>query len=229
MGDDASPEHKAQYEMWKNIVRNIHNNNQAGLVLPLMYDPDTKQPMYKFSLLKNDGGKAYDTKSIKEYYCNAILTSLSADHLLMGQSSTGNYALGTMKGTMAAIAIESKLKEICNVVNQHLIPLLAKLNGWDLTRLPTLSAEDLEATSLEEVSKYVQRTASTGILPVTIEVVNKVLDGLGLEPLPEGTNLDDVLPKSTSRASDGMQSSGAGTSTDGNNVASDDNNLDNTA
>ena len=229
MGDDASPEHKAQYEMWKNIVRNIHNNNQAGLVLPLMYDPDTKQPMYKFSLLKNDGGKAYDTKSIKEYYCNAILTSLSADHLLLGQSSTGSYALGTMKGTMAAIAIESKLKEICNVINQHLIPLLAKLNGWDLTRLPTLSAEDLEATSLEEVSKYVQRTASTGILPVTIEVVNKVLDGLGLEPLPEGTNLDDVLPKSTSRASDGMQSSGAGTSTDGNNVASGDNNLDNTA
>ena len=140
MGADASPEHKQQYEDIKSIVRNIQNNNQAGIVWPLIYDPDTKQPMYKFSLLKNDGGKAYDTKNIKEYYCNAILTALSADHLLMGQSSTGSYALGTMKGTMAAIAIESKLKEICNVVNQHLIPLLAKLNGWDLTRLSTLSA-----------------------------------------------------------------------------------------
>ena len=68
----------------------------------------------------------------------------------MGQSSTGSYALGNIKGTMSAIAIESKLKEICNVINQHLIPLLARLNGWDLTRLPTLVAEDLEATSLEE-------------------------------------------------------------------------------
>ena len=64
------------------MVRNIHNNNQAGIVWPLLYDPDTKQPMYKFSLLKNDGGKAYDTKSIKEYYCNAILTALSADVLI---------------------------------------------------------------------------------------------------------------------------------------------------
>ena len=59
--------------------------------------------MYEFSLLKNDGGKSYDTKSIKEYYCNAILTALSADVLLLGQSSTGSYALGNMKGTMAAI------------------------------------------------------------------------------------------------------------------------------
>ena len=230
MGDDASPEHKAQYEMWKNIVRNIHNNNQAGLVLPLMYDPDTKQPMYKFSLLKNDGGKAYDTKSIKEYYCNAILTSLSADHLLMGQSTTGSYALGTMKGTMAAIAIESKLKEICNVINQHLIPLLAKLNGWDLTRLPTLSAEDLEASSLEETSKYLQRVGAVGFLPRTPEVINKVLDVLGLEPLKEGADLDEILTSSISRSGDGM-TSGLNDGV-GNNTGSNDNsstNLDNTA
>lgn len=229
MGADASPEHKQQYEDIKNIVRNIQNNNQAGLVLPLVYDPETKQPMYKFSLLKNDGGKAYDTKNIKEYYCNAILTALSADHLLMGQSSTGSYALGTMKGTMAAIAIESKLKEICNVVNQHLIPLLAKLNGWDLTRLPYLEAEDLEASSLEEVSKFLQRTGSIGFLPRTPEVINKVLDVLGLEPLKEDEDLDAILTSSISRAGDGFATAGAGTSTDGNNVASGDNNLDNTA
>jgi len=70
MDDDADAAHKAQYEGFKNIVRNIQNNNQSGLVLPLAYDENTKQPLYKFSLLKNDGGKAYDTKSIKEYYCN---------------------------------------------------------------------------------------------------------------------------------------------------------------
>jgi len=229
MDDDADAAHKAQYEGFKNIVRNIQNNNQSGLVLPLAYDENTKQPLYKFSLLKNDGGKAYDTKSIKEYYCNAILTALSADILLLGQSSSGSYSLGNLKGTMSAIAIESKLKEICNVINQHLIPLLGKLNGWDLTKLPSLVAEDLEASSLEETSKFIQRTASTGMLPRTPEVINKVLDILGLEPLPEGTDLDSVLTPSTTRASDGMNTNGAGTSTDPNNIASGDGNLDNTA
>lgn len=229
MDDDADAAHKAQYEGFKNIVRNIQNNNQSGLVLPLAYDENSKQPLYKFSLLKNDGGKAYDTKSIKEYYCNAILTALSADILLMGQSSSGSYSLGNLKGTMSAIAIESKLKEICNVINQHLIPLLGKLNRWDLTKLPSLVAEDLEASSLEETSKFIQRTASTGMLPRTPEVINKVLDILGLEPLPEGTDLDSVLTPSTTRASDGLATAGAGTSTDPNNIASGDGNLDNTA
>jgi hypothetical protein len=205
MADDAEPSHKAQYELWQNIVRNTHNNQQAGMVLPLMYDEITKQPLFKFELLKNDGGKAYDTKSIKEYYCNAMLTALSADILLMGQSSTGSYALGSIKGTLSAIAIESKLKEICNVVNQHLIPLLGRLNGWEATRLPSLTVEDLEAVSLEEISKFVQRIGSVGYLPRTREVVNKVLDGLGLEPLAEDVELDDVLQPSVSRASDGME------------------------
>ena len=124
----------------------------------------------------------------------------------------------------------SKLKEICNVVNQHLIPLLAKLNGWDLTRLPTLSAEDLEASSLEETSKYLQRVGAVGFLPRTPEVINKVLDVLGLEPLKEGTDLDEILTSSISRSGDGM-TSGLNDGV-GNNTGSNDNsstNLDNTA
>ena len=230
MSPKASPELQQQYEQIKNIVRNIHNNNQAGVVWPLAYDENSKLPMYEFSLLKNDGGKSYDTKSIKEYYCNAILTALSADVLLLGQSNTGSYALGNMKGTMTAIAIEYKLKEICNVINQHLIPLIAKYNDWDLTRLPYIVAEDLEAVSLEEVSKFIQRTGAVGFLPRTPAVVNKVLDTLGLEPIQEGADLDDILTSNVSRSGEGMVeglSNGIGTAT-----AEDDNssvNLDNTA
>jgi hypothetical protein len=230
MANDAEPEVQAQYNMWQNIVRNTHNNEQAGMVLPLMYDDITKQPLFKFELLKNDGGKAYDTKSIKEYYCNAILTALSADILLMGQSSSGSYALGNIKGTLAAMAVESKLKEICNVINQHLIPLLGKLNGWNIARLPTMTAEDLEAISLEEVSKYLQRVGSIGFLPRTPEVVNKILDVLGLDALAEDVTLDEVLTPSTSRAGDGMATPFEGTSTkQGNGTDTSAKNLDNKA
>lgn len=227
MSADATPEQKAQFEMWKNIVRNIHNNQQAGLVLPLIYDPDTKLPLYKFELMKNEGGKAYDTTKIKQYYTNAILTSLSADVLVLGQSGTGSYALGSMKNTMTAIAIEARLHEICNVINKHLIPLLAEYNDWPMDRLPTLKFEDLEATNLEELSKYLQRTASTGFLPRTHDVVNKVLDGLGLDPVAEDVDLDSILPESKSKAGQGMATAGDGTSTDPLNIDGNDNNPDN--
>lgn len=231
MATDAGPEAKAQLQMWQNIVRNLHNNQQSGLVTPLVYDEVTKQPLYKFSLLKNEGGKAYDTSAIKQYYMNSILTAMHCDVLIMGQSNTGSYALGSIKGTMAAVAVESKLREISNVINTHLIPMLGEANGWDLTRLPELTFEDLESTSLEETSKYIQRIGAVGYLPRTLEVVNKVLDGLGLDALPEDTNLDDVLPEKTTKSGDGMkQGLGSGTG-DATGVAGDasSTNADNTA
>jgi phage gp29-like protein len=148
----------------------------------------------------------------------------------MGQSSSGSYALGNIKGTLAAMAVESKLKEICNVINQHLIPLLGKLNGWNIARLPTMTAEDLEAISLEEVSKYLQRVGSIGFLPRTPEVVNKILDVLGLDALAEDVTLDEVLTPSTSRAGDGMATPFEGTSTkQGNGTDTSAKNLDNKA
>lgn len=228
MAQDADAATQAQFEMWKSIVRNIHNNQQSGLVLPQKIDPETKLPMFKFELLKNEGGKAYDTSSIKQYYVNSILTALSADILIMGQGSTGSYALGSIKGTLSAIAIESKLKEICNVINKHLIPMLGRLNGWDLTRLPFLDIDDLESVSLEEVSKFLQRTGSIGILPRTKEVVDRVLNLIGLDSLPEGTNLDDVLLDNTSKSGQELNNPLDGsrkTAVAGN---SNDNNLDNT-
>ncbi len=228
MAQDADAATQAQFEMWKSIVRNIHNNQQSGLVLPFKIDETTKQPIFKFELLKNEGGKAYDTSAIKQYYSNAILTALSADILVMGQGSTGSYALGSIKGTLSAIAIESKLKEICNVINQHLIPLIGRMNGWELTRLPYLSIDDLESVSLEEVSKFLQRTGSIGILPRTPEVVNRVLNLLGLDSLPDGTDLDSVLLDNTSKSGQELDNPLDGSRKTATPNNDNDNNLDNT-
>lgn len=228
MDKEASPHMQEQYRLFQHIVSNVSSNQQGGMVLPQMYD-EKGNPLFKFELLKNDGGKAYDTSKIKEYYSNCILTALSADLLKMGQTSTGSYALGNIKTTLSAIAIESRLKEISNVINLQLIPLIAKYNDWDLNRLPTLEFDDLENTSLEEFSKFAQRLASVGFLPQTEDVINRVLEVGGFDQLPPNTVLEEVLPKSTSRAGDGYTSSGAGTSTDGNNIATGDGNLENTA
>lgn len=228
MAPDASPEQKAQYEVWKNIVRNIHLNQQSGLVTPLVYDPETKQPLYKFELMKNDGGKAYDTTKIKEYYQKAILTALHADILIMGQSNTGSYALGNIKGTMTAISIEARLMEIANVINHHLIPLLAEYNGWDKTRLPELHFEDIESTDVEQLSKAYQRAASTGLLEIDRAVLNKVRESIGVDPKPDDAPVDwENLTGNTSRSGDGFASAGDGTSTDGNNIDSNDDNKEN--
>jgi len=227
MAEDADETTKAQYNEWKNIVRNIQQNQQSGMVLPLAYDETTKQPLFKFELLKNEGGKAYDTTNIKQYYSNAILTALSADLLIMGQGSTGSYALGNIKNSLSAIAIESKLKEICNVVNHHLIPLIARMNGWEMTRLPFIAVDDLESVSLEETSKFLQRVGSIGILPKTLPVVNRVLNLIGLDALPEDADLSELLTDNTSKAGQELDNPLEGSRRTASTGNDNDNNLDN--
>lgn len=229
MATDASPEQKAQMQMWENIVRNIHNNNQAGLVTPLIYDEVTKQPLYKFSLLKNEGGKAYDTSAIKQYYVNSILTALHCDLLIMGQSSTGSYALGSIKNTMAAVAVETKLREIANVINQHLIPLLADQNGWNLARLPQILFDDLEGDADPEGwSKLLQRAASVGLIEKDRAILNRVREMLGVDAYPSDKPVDEsILTGNTSKSGNELGNPNEGSRTSSTDQNDNDLNLDN--
>lgn len=228
MAEDASPEQKAIYEYYKNVVRNIQMNQQGGLVLPMAYDPETKGPLFKFELLSAEGGKAYDTNAIVNRYDNKILTSMGCDILIMGQSGGGSYALGSIKSTMTALAIESRLREICNVVNNHLIPLTAKYNGWNPARLPTLSFDDLEASNLEEWSKAIQRAASTGMIERDRPMLNKTREMLGVDPYAEDEPVhDELLTGATSKSGQGMQTPFEGTRTSDGGGNDNDGNADN--
>ena len=49
----------------------------------------------------------------------------------LGQDGVGSYSLADSKTNMLAMAIESRLKEIRDVLNSELIPFLSRLNGWN--------------------------------------------------------------------------------------------------
>ena len=227
---DATPDQKAIRAYWENALRNLQQNQQSAVMLPSAFDPETRQPLFKLELLSVDGKKGFDTTKVKEYYKNLILTSLFADLLTMGQSSTGSYSLGSIKTSLVGVAIENIVKGICDTLNNDLIKQTYLLNGWDASRRCRIDYDNLEAPNMEEFSKYVQRVASVGFMTKDLDTVNKVRENMGLDELPEGADLDKLLTDNTSRASDGMKKgSGNGTS---DNVAGSDtsaNNADNAA
>lgn len=228
MSADATPEQKQIYEMFKNIVRNIQNNQQAGLVIPQAFDPDSKQPLFKFELLGVEGGKSYDTTKIKEYYKNNILTALFADLLILGQNATGSFALGTTKMQLMGVAIEALLREIQDVVNNDLIRHTFELNGWDIARMPTVHYGDFEADDLEAFSKAIQRMSSVGMIERDREVLNKVRESLGVTPFPEDEPVkEDLLTGNTSKAGKGMDTPFEGTRTSDGGQNDNDGNLEN--
>jgi hypothetical protein len=229
MNEDATPGQKAFFEYAKNVVRNVQMNSQSGLVVPMMYD-DQGKPMFKFSLLSTEGKKNYDTTKIKEYYRMMIFIGMQADILLMGNTETGSFALGAIKNSLTGTAVEGYLKRIVEVLNQDLIRQIYELNKWNPARRCKIDYEGFSDTDLETFSKGVQRMASVGLVPKTLDVVNTVLRNLQVDELPPDTDIEELLTDNTSRASDGMsKGSGNGTS---DNVAETDNsslNADNSA
>jgi hypothetical protein len=224
MNEDATPGQKQFFEYAKNVVRNVQMNSQSGMVLPLMYD-DQRNPMFKFSLLSTEGKKNYDTSKIKEYYRMMIFIGMQADILLMGNTETGSFALGAIKNSLTGTAVEGYLKRIVEVLNNDLIRQIYELNKWNPARRVKIDYEGFADTDLETFSKGVQRMASVGLVPKTLDVVNTVLRNLQVDELPIGTNVEDLLTDTTSRASDGMATPGEGTST---NVSGRDNSTLNT-
>jgi len=219
MAADASLEVKQAYEGYKNLVRNIQVNQQSGIILPQVFDPETRSNLFDISLLATDGKKNYDTSKVKDYYKNAIYTALFADTLILGQGSTGSFALSTNKMSLTQMAAETMLRSIMEQINSDLIKQTYELNGWNVARMCKIDFENLAETDLESYSKALQRSGAVGFLPKTLDVINKTLDSLGIDRLPETTTqeeLESLLPNKTTRSGEGMaegMNNGVGEST----------------
>lgn len=226
---DASAENKEQREYFQNAMRNLQVGEQMAVILPAVYDEQGK-PLYKLELLSSDGKKNFDLNKIKEYYKTLIFVSLFADVLVLGTTTTGSFALGAVKNSLSAAYAERLIANIAEVLQNDLIRQTYTINNWDTSRMGTFDFDGLEPADLETFSKAVQRMGATGYIPKSLEVINTVLMNLGIDPLPEGTDLNTLLPDSTSRSGDGMAAGGInGTSST---AASGDNssmNMDNTA
>lgn len=227
---DASPEQKAIRSYYENAIRNMQAGAQSGVVLPGNYDPETKQPLFDLTLLSTDGKRSFDIDKIKTYYKNAIYTSLAADILILGQGSTGSFALAQFKNSVTATAARKMAELIKDVLERDLIRQTYELNGWNVERMGYLDFDGMDELDLETFSKAVQRMGATGYLPKSIDVVNTVLNSLGIDQLPEGTEIEDVLPEATTRSGEGMEqglNSGTGNAVSDNNTS--DMNADNAA
>lgn len=213
MSEDASPEQKVIFEQFKNVIRNLQQNTQSGVILPAAYDPETRNPLFKLELLSTEGGKKnYDTTKVKDYYRAMIFIGMNADILLMGNTETGSFALGSLKTSLTGGFVEGMLQRVVRVFNDDLIRQIYELNGWDVSRRCKMDYEGFEDVNVDEFSKAVQRIGAVGFLPKNIEVINKILSTMNIDALPEDADLESLLPDQTTRAGDGMKEGmGSGT------------------
>jgi len=230
MSPDATPEQKAIYQYYQNMVRNLERNEQSGIVLPNAYDPESRQPLFQFELLSVASGRQYDTSQIIQRYDYKILTALFADFLKLGQDQVGSFALAGSKTSIMAMAIEARLREIADTLNKDLIPQTFALNGWEEEEYPKFVYSDLDEEDIDEFGKLVQRVFSVNAIEFDREIANIIRErGFGASPYPKDKEIDeDLLPNNRSRAADGMAKGGGnGTSNSAANSDTSVSNMDN--
>lgn len=213
--EDASESDKAVYKEYKRIIANMHVAKQSGMILPLILDENGNK-LFEFDIKSITGQKSFDTNQIISRYTAEILVSLFADFLALGSTGSGSFSLAESKVDIIGMAIESKLDEIKSQLNHDLVRQLFELNGWDTDVTPYFDYSDAEKISLDELSKFVQRTAAVAALPKTPQVINWVMEKANVpyrvdNEMPQ-EELKELLGEDTSRSGDGMaQGMGSGT------------------
>lgn len=157
------------------------------------------------------GQSAHDINEVINRYKKEIITGLSAAQLILGQEGGGSFSLAESLDGVTKMVVNERLTQIAEQLNHDLIPQLFALNGWDITDTPKFEYGEVSAESLDEIGKYIQRTAAVGMFPKTPEAVNYVTSRLGSLPpqFKDNTPEEEFLPKLTnytSGASEGLAS-----------------------
>lgn len=132
------------------IVRNVRQDEQAGIVLPPPVG-DGEHERWQFQLLSGGGqSKAIDTDMVISRYEKRILLSALAQFLMLGMDKVG--ALSTFEGgrDFFTIAVNSIADIIAETFTKYAIARLMELNGLDADglRLEHTPAGDVNIDSL---------------------------------------------------------------------------------
>lgn len=161
MREDATGIKSTVFNDYKDVIINIRRDQQEGMILPSMYD-DNGNLMYKLELLSAGGSRQFDTDRIITRYDQRIATTVLADFILLGQDTSGSYALSSDKTSLFALSIRTWLETIKSVMNQHAIPRLFRVNGFQNEKLPEFTYGDIETPPLTEIGTFIQQLAGAG-------------------------------------------------------------------
>lgn len=209
MAKDAPSWQKDIYALIQEMIVNLRRDEQEGMIIPMMFDPDTGTQLMKLELLSTGGSRAFDTSAIIERYDRRMAMTVLADFILLGHESVGSFALSSDKTDIFAVTLGSVLRNIRDITQNDAIPRLLKLNGIDQALTPKLEFGDIESQSLTEVITYVQGLVAAGVPLFPDEKLSKYLLGLGNLPEPEHDLDQNVSESGVSPDAAGGPESGA--------------------
>ena len=152
------PEMVEMLALAEKIVTSIRRDTQEGIVLP---------DGWTLELLSAGGKRNFDTNQIIERYDKRIAMTTLSDFILLGQQSTGSFALSSNKTELFGTAMGTYLDIVCDVFNTQAIPRLIDLNAEHFsgfTDYPRMTHGDIEDVDLTALGGFLQQVVGCGAL-----------------------------------------------------------------
>lgn len=162
LGADTSTASTSDASVAAKMVRNIRQDEQAGIVLP---------DGWLLELLSTGGSRQFDTDKIITRYEQRILMTSLAQFLMLGSNNVGSLALSRDQTDLFVMAVNTVADVIAAGFNTQVIPRLMALNGYDAEGL-TLAhtpAGDVDLTAMATVIG--QMTSAGFITPMPADEV----------------------------------------------------------
>lgn len=182
-----------QFNEWKKVVSNIKVDEQNGIVIPS--DLQDGNRLYDIELLTASGAKSFDTDKIITRYDQRIAMSLSSDFMLLGQGSSGSWALSTDKTEIFQTSLNAITKKIEEVINRYAIPRLFEVNGFRREEYPKLKFGSVAKRDLTQMANLISSLSAAG-MPIfpNSQIENTILNMLGFESLGISVESKEVAP-----------------------------------
>lgn len=185
MSKAASDDQKAFFDAIKNIVTNIRNDEQSGVVFPLVYD-ESGNELFKLELLASPGTKQFDIDKVVARYNQQMAMSVLADFIMLGHEQVGSYALSATKSSLFRTALGAWLNAIADVINTHAIPRLMRLNGMAMELAPMVAFGRVGEIELTDITEFVKSASGAGMqLFPGLELENHLRTMMGFPMLDE--------------------------------------------
>ena len=141
-------------------------------------------PQYSFELLKGEAKGFAELRELKTTYKKDIARAMGTESLLLGEESTGSFALSSNKDHQFALVVEGQLEDNRRALQRDLLDPLARLNGITDDMIPMLQVERAENQDPKMQIDAFREMAKAGLIhPSDIEAINYFRETFGFPPM----------------------------------------------
>lgn len=197
-------------------MANMHTGDQNFMILPSDTQSESGVGLRDFEIKflgVEGGGKGFNITELVEQRKKAIYNVLGSSNLLSGEDGGGSYNLLEGKSNIQTFYVEADNANIEEMWNKQVFPTILRINEMfpEEKDIPIWVSGPIQPLSIDEVSKSLQRTAATGLLPKNDPVfLNEAYEKLGYSYRFDENMTPEEIARLTgdndSRSGDGMAS-----------------------